>query len=150
MWDQNYEWDWKIILDGVIVIVCKEDIIEVKEEREKAVVVASSELGHESYGGQAQGRRFHWIGLDCGLNYSWNLILKLLSSNYSGHAGASTTTFEISVTGPHTIYLCVLHILIQRIRPNFFLEVRLGLVGWICWSKILASLEIWPSKSIQT
>ena len=81
----------------------KKDIIGVKEEREKAV--ASSELGHESYGGHAQGRRFHWIGLDCGLNYSWNLILKLLSSNYSGHAGASTT-FKF-YTIPHIIYVSV-------------------------------------------
>ena len=90
--DSSFMWIWEakicLISSSLSVIAKQKDIIQVGEGngREK---VAFSELGHESYGGQAQGRRrFHWIGLDCGLNYSWNLILKLLSSNYSGHAGS--------------------------------------------------------------
>lgn len=66
---------WFCVMRGAF---CMKEILSEKRRRgRKLAWVASSELGHESYGGQAQGRqrRFHWIWLDCGLNYSWNLIL---------------------------------------------------------------------------
>lgn len=54
-----------------------------RRRRRKKAQSSAAELGHESYeaswedrGSREEGwSNFHWIWLDCGLNYSWNLIL---------------------------------------------------------------------------